>query len=894
MNSLPLDAARLVEVFQHTVRASLLGGGAIVLVLALRLALRRRLSADVRCLLWLPVCALLVLPRLPDIGLSIGGEAFAMEHVDPKPPQLVVRVDAPTLVASTQSPPVTPAPSLSLTERLTLGWLIGGGALVTACLGSFLALRRRVLRSGESVPDEVAGLFASCARTMGLRRAPPVRITGAVKSPALMGMWRPVLLLPPSLRELLSPEELRMVMLHEAGHVKRHDLLFHWLSLMLLAVHWFNPLCWIALWLFRADRESACDAAVLRACKQVCRSTYGHTLLKLQAGLDLSLRFRPLVGILGSADMLRQRIVEIAHFGRASKKAGVTATFAIALASAGIAIMAAEPAKPPPAAGKDIQQTGTELITRVFKVTPEILREMAGTKDAGQPDVRAALQAYGVSFPEGASAAFVSSTSQLVVRNTRENLAMIEGAIGDPKKAPLQVYVTARMVVFDEKALGKGVWSLGNPDSPASSPPPETKPGQGLRLEGVFTDPQYQVIVRSLQSKGTQGAGPVESGFAGRLRSASSQVKAVLNLPSVTTKIGQRAIVEIVREISYGTEFDPPARGEKKARQVSSTVRSVGAKLEVEAVTPGEPNDIELNVAPELDGLLEWKQYKTDWGVSIPQPVIGHNRIATSIMLHDGNTVAFGGEAAVSNFLMDPNVKGDDALLAKVYPVLLFVTAKLIDPAGEPANPAKTDVERKRQQGEQQVTISVVSCEASLGKDDKDSLDWLIGTTALSGGKESAGAGDADRGVAPFAAAPPGVMALTGVFNDPQFRVVMRSLQNKGGVAVHRYSAKTVKGGQSKAEFDLEPLLPGKKLVVEPVVRPDGYTMDLTIGAPSLQPAGKVEVRGVRTTVTIWDKQTVGIGGLVSEDEKSKRGAMFFITAEMVPPATHEQPVLTK
>ena len=56
-------------------------------------------------------------------------------------------------------------------------------------------------------------------------------------------------------------------------------------------------------------------------------------------------------------------------------------------------------------------------------------------------------------------------------------------------------------------------------------------------LSGVFTDPQFQVVIRALnQKKGVD----------------------LLSAPRVTTKSGQRAVIEIVREFRYPTQFEPP------------------------------------------------------------------------------------------------------------------------------------------------------------------------------------------------------------------------------------------------------------------------------------------------------------------------------------------------
>jgi general secretion pathway protein D len=65
-------------------------------------------------------------------------------------------------------------------------------------------------------------------------------------------------------------------------------------------------------------------------------------------------------------------------------------------------------------------------------------------------------------------------------------------------------------------------------------------------LSGVFTDPQFQVVIRALnQKKGVD----------------------LLSAPRVTTKSGQRRIIEIVREFRYPTQFEPPDVPDIRGRQ---------------------------------------------------------------------------------------------------------------------------------------------------------------------------------------------------------------------------------------------------------------------------------------------------------------------------------------
>jgi bla regulator protein BlaR1 len=131
----------------------------------------------------------------------------------------------------------------------------------------------------------------------------------------LAGVRHPTILLPPGLTDRLTPEQLRFVFLHELAHVRRHDPLAEWLLALLTALHWFNPAVWIAARLYRADREIARDAMVLRAVGPDRRLDYGRTLLTL---ITMSPATRnthyPAVAMLPGKNPFRQRITMITHF----------------------------------------------------------------------------------------------------------------------------------------------------------------------------------------------------------------------------------------------------------------------------------------------------------------------------------------------------------------------------------------------------------------------------------------------------------------------------------------------------------------------------------------------------------------------------------------------------
>jgi bla regulator protein BlaR1 len=91
----------------------------------------------------------------------------------------------------------------------------------------------------------------------------PVLLTDSSIEPGVFGVFRPVLLLPADVADRLSPVQLQTVVAHELVHVRRRDNLWAALHAIVQAIFWFNPLVWWLGGRLVAEREQACDEAVL-------------------------------------------------------------------------------------------------------------------------------------------------------------------------------------------------------------------------------------------------------------------------------------------------------------------------------------------------------------------------------------------------------------------------------------------------------------------------------------------------------------------------------------------------------------------------------------------------------------------------------------------------------
>ncbi len=140
---------------------------------------------------------------------------------------------------------------------LTIIWFAGFCLMMMQALFSYLRLKHYVAAS--------------------VNTGRGVRICDEIRYPFILGIIRPMIYLPGFLKGSMK----RFVLAHERAHLKRHDHIWKPLGFFLLAVYWFNPLCWIAYILFSRDLEMACDERVIRNMDRESKADYSQTLLLL-------------------------------------------------------------------------------------------------------------------------------------------------------------------------------------------------------------------------------------------------------------------------------------------------------------------------------------------------------------------------------------------------------------------------------------------------------------------------------------------------------------------------------------------------------------------------------------------------------------------------------------
>ena len=244
------------------VQSSLLIG----MVFALDLALRQKARAVFRYGLWILVLVKLVLP--PSFAAPTGVAYWLPKNkaVQAHPitaPQVMVRYAG---VPSNQAPfpPSTlpTHPKLRFAGALLLAW-----ATVALCLTAWLLRRSRFVvrssRQAAAAPVSPEQLIEVYRQQLAIRKPVRLRLSANADSPAVCGLWQPVILIPQPLADKLSALQWRAVLLHELAHIKRGDILVHYVQTLLQIFYWWHPLLWLANAQIRRVREQAVDEMVM-------------------------------------------------------------------------------------------------------------------------------------------------------------------------------------------------------------------------------------------------------------------------------------------------------------------------------------------------------------------------------------------------------------------------------------------------------------------------------------------------------------------------------------------------------------------------------------------------------------------------------------------------------
>jgi beta-lactamase regulating signal transducer with metallopeptidase domain len=166
---------------------------------------------------------------------------------------------APGIAAGPSSIMMHLSPSLDPLPWLVEAWLMGVALLSLRSAGGFLLLEGQRRRQTSSAGDQVLLICHTLQRRLGLDRHIRYRECNWLQVPAVIGWFRPIVLLPVSALTGLSEEQLLMIVAHELAHIQRFDAFVNVFQIAVEILLFYHPAVWWLNRRIRTEREHCCD-----------------------------------------------------------------------------------------------------------------------------------------------------------------------------------------------------------------------------------------------------------------------------------------------------------------------------------------------------------------------------------------------------------------------------------------------------------------------------------------------------------------------------------------------------------------------------------------------------------------------------------------------------------
>lgn len=287
------------QIFLQNAFSSLKLSAVVILLFALTKPIVNRYTAGFRYYSWLMVMLVFLIP-FSAMGLSYTVDLSAVtntvntqtvrewysenapEHSFTEEYQGYTRVESENEDEEVQYVPVTKTAVMKMpvdiAAILAALWLLGTAIYFELHIVRYIQFRRGMKRLCDNIYDDriLSALNAEKQR-LGISRGIALKLFPVTDTPMLTGLFRPEIILP---HTDYADEELKLILRHELFHLKRNDILYQFVTLIFVSLHWFNPFVYLMAKAVEIDGETSCDEKTLEGKSYEEKIFYGEMLLK--------------------------------------------------------------------------------------------------------------------------------------------------------------------------------------------------------------------------------------------------------------------------------------------------------------------------------------------------------------------------------------------------------------------------------------------------------------------------------------------------------------------------------------------------------------------------------------------------------------------------------------
>lgn len=273
----------LYDIFKTVLVLSLFGFGITAVLLVLKPITAKKLPAKWQYCVWVAVLISMVLPSYKLIpkkeaqklsivpqNQTVQTETQLQEEISP---DTVVTYDTPIEYREVN---LSPKIQIRLFDLIAYIWGTGVFIFLLVVMISYFRFLCRKNKNSVIISDNK--IFSEVKNELKISKHIGLKAAADIKSPMLVGVLFPTVYIP--CREI-PDDNMRMVLLHELTHYKRKDLLVKWFAILVNAVHWFNPLCYLACANLSEACEVSCDMSVTKNMPEDEQKLYMQTILNL-------------------------------------------------------------------------------------------------------------------------------------------------------------------------------------------------------------------------------------------------------------------------------------------------------------------------------------------------------------------------------------------------------------------------------------------------------------------------------------------------------------------------------------------------------------------------------------------------------------------------------------
>jgi beta-lactamase regulating signal transducer with metallopeptidase domain len=230
-----------------------------------------------------PVLTFAVLQRPAEAVQPISGSTIA----DIRGGLESVQTPAASAGAQPLLPFVTPARATDWLSYAVIAWFAGVYMFTLRTLGAWMLLARLRRQRAEAIAGDLLRTCLALQERLGVTRAVRYVCSKAVDSPAVLGWFRPVVVLPLSVLAGLTPWQVEAIIAHELAHIRRWDAFVNLFQVATETLLFYHPAVWWVNRVIRNEREHCCDDIAVEACGNA--PGYARALALLEESRSASL-----------------------------------------------------------------------------------------------------------------------------------------------------------------------------------------------------------------------------------------------------------------------------------------------------------------------------------------------------------------------------------------------------------------------------------------------------------------------------------------------------------------------------------------------------------------------------------------------------------------------------